>query len=678
MSENRTNSEIRPITGLRAIAILSVLFYHIDHSLIERGFLGVDLFFVISGFVVANSVLRRSSPPSVLQFYYARLRRIFPPLAVMLALSLAAGYVFLLPDPFVDTARQAFATVLLHANYYFYLNTNYFTDAAASRLLLHTWSLSVEEQFYLLFPIILFVRKRWAILLGAAAVFGFSLFYTYNLLIAGENQLAFYSIGTRCWQFSLGIIGAVVFSTPFMERVTKWPVALPAQAASLSVLLFCLFVPTAFEHNLKIQIALSLAALVLLIFSTARSIINSCLAWLPFRYFGLISYSLYLYHWPVVVLLKSLIDEAVPFGIAVVTLSAGLATLSFYLVEEPFRRSATFRIDHWPRLVTTAASAAIVLLISTQVITRTDGLPSRLPESVKMAQQAKIMTPEFRECYDPKGTDYKVSVLAFAREDKLCRMGPPEQRAGGDLDFILIGDSHAYAMASAVQSAALATGKRGILAAYAGCPALSGLTHGMAADLKCAEFFDAAAALVRKHHIKTVLLISRWSVYLFGGLPSGLDAKTPAVLQIAAHYNDPIRPFHAFDVGLKSTAELFKDLDVVFVLPVPQQRIDVPAVAVPNFMFRRSIDRFFVPASISRERRQKIEDHLKPFISENFRILDPSKKLCDENVCRATNGRTVLYYDDDHLSTAGAKLFEPDFEDILGGLSNAHPHSASR
>ncbi|MGY3117729.1 peptidoglycan/LPS O-acetylase OafA/YrhL [Bradyrhizobium sp. S3.14.4] len=417
-------TEIRPITGLRAIAVLSVLFYHVDKSLIERGFLGVDLFFVISGFVVATSAFRRPAPTPILAFYYARLRRIFPALVTMIILTLAASYFLLLPPPFVDTANQATATLLIRANYFFYETTNYFADAATSRIFLHTWSLSVEEQFYLAFPLILFIRNRLIIGAIAAVACALSFHHSFSLIAAGDGQLAFYGIGSRCWQFSLGLIGAIIANSRYAIR--KNIANGPAQLLGIAIILACLFAPSSFGHNLKTQAALSIAALLFLILSTQETSANAIMSLRPLRFFGLISYSLYLYHWPVIVFLRMYIEDPRRLAAGAMLISTTLATASYYSVETFFRRSPIWTIPHWPRLVGAASATSAAALIACFFVIRTDGVPSRLPKSAKMALAAKVMSPEFHKCFDPPGTDFEVSIPEMAALDKLCRLGPAE------------------------------------------------------------------------------------------------------------------------------------------------------------------------------------------------------------------------------------------------------------
>lgn len=658
--------EIRPITGLRALAVLAVLLFHIDANLAPNGYLGVDLFFVISGFVVTNRLLRIRQIRDLPEFYYGRIRRLLPALIVLFILFMAVGWFFMLPEQLVDAARQVRAGVLIHANYYFLHNTSYFSPDASTRMFLHIWSLSVEEQFYILFPILIVLAKpQWAKFILVCVVGGASFFYARHLLMTDQNMVAFYSLFARAWQFAIG--GAALFALIFANRFTptsviRWVSML--QVPALVGLVAILFFPLDMFPEFRIQRALCVAAATLLLTSTQTSKINRVLGCDFLRYFGLRSYSIYLYHWPLIVLTTVYVDADLYFLASMFFISVLLGDLSYRYVENPFRKVEIFRQAYWWRLTGSATLIAVGLVGFTTAVINSDGAKWRLPSRVQHAIAASSdMATNLSGCFDPPGArPYQVVLPERAENNELCRIGSPTRTK---MDFALLGDSHGFSMAPAVDAAGREVGKNGLLAVHAACPPLSGMTHGMASDHQCARFFDAVLQTILEQDIKLIFLVARWDLYLFGGMPNGLDAATPAVLQYADDYNSPIRPLEAFEDGVSQTLDVFKGRTVVFVQDNPQHLNNIPAVAAANRMIGRSIDRYLIDRKTVESRWKVIRRTLEKVKTGDLVILETLDRLCPQLLCRYEIGGKIIYWDDDHLNRSGALLFTKDFAELM-------------
>lgn len=669
------SSEIRPITGLRALAVLAVVLFHIDADFAPYGYLGVDLFFVISGFVVTNRLLRVRRAGELAEFYYGRVRRLFPALAVTFMVFLAIGWFVTLPEQFVDAAEQARAGVLIHANYYFLFNTDYFSPDASTRIFLHIWSLSVEEQFYIIFPImIVIVRPRWTKALLVGVVGAASFFYARHLLMTGQDMVAFYSLFARAWQFAVGSIAllALVLANRFLPPSTlRWFSVL--QLPSLAVVVMGFFLPADLFPEFRIQRALCLAAAVLLFTSTQNSMANRGLGSDFLRYFGLRSYSIYLYHWPLIVLASVFMNAGWAFWVSMFFGSVLLGDLSYRFIENPFRRSAGFNFGRWPRLASAATASALLIVGFSTAVIAYDGLPSRLPARVQEAIAAgSDMDSDLARCFDPPGRPYQEVLPEIAEKDELCRIGDADATK---LSFALIGDSHGFSMSPAIDAAGKKAGQKGLMAVHAACPPLSGMTHGMASDHQCARFFDAVRQSIIDHDIRVIFLVARWDLYLFGGMPGGIDAATPAILQYADDYNSPIRPLQAFADGVTRTLNAFPGRTVVFVQDNPQHLNSIPIVAAANRMIGRSIDRYLVDRDTVEQRWQQVRNILDQKATANLIVFETLDRLCPENLCSYEQDGKIIYWDDDHLNRTGAMLFSDDFAGMMDKYG--HPESQS-
>jgi len=363
------------IDGLRAVAVLSVFCYHLYPQLLPGGFLGVDVFFVISGYLITLIILRenRQGIFSFAHFYARRVKRIFPALFVVLLLSALVGVFLLVPDTYVNFMASARYAAAQLANFFFARKVSYFEEGFAGQPLLHTWSLGVEEQFYLCWPLLIFLcfyllRRTGRAADGAAAapsagyredrqtgsrvrrtvlavfvVLAVLSFAAGFVLAETEPKLAFYMFYTRAWEFCVG--GAVA-----LRSAAQRPAAGTAAVAGVTGLLLLgysfLFVGQSYLGRSFLQIGVLLPCLgaALVIYAGGRSgAINRLLAGTVVVGIGRISYSLYLYHWPVIIFYKIFSNDheiGLPAAAAIVALSLALATLSYFLVEQPARKTS--------------------------------------------------------------------------------------------------------------------------------------------------------------------------------------------------------------------------------------------------------------------------------------------------------------------------------------------------
>jgi peptidoglycan/LPS O-acetylase OafA/YrhL len=377
------------IDGMRAIAVVSVIVFHLWAQAAPGGYLGVDIFFVISGYLIGSGIksdLDRDAF-SLLKFYERRIRRIVPALVVVLAVSTVAALLILYPPNLDRFGRSLGAATLSLSNFYFWQTSGYFQQQAGAMPLLHTWSLAVEEQFYLLFPLIamlLFkVVRRW---LGIViwSLLGLSL--ASSVWVSLDNpDTAFYLPQFRAWELLLGAaVPFAGFRLPGSHLIRQLVAAMGVALVGWAIA----FEPFSPAIN---SIPACLGAIALIMSGGVSAVgrqteVSRVLGSAPMRFVGLVSYSLYLWHWPLIVFTKRyfLTTELTwQQGVAIALATFALAVLSWRFVEGPFRKAKARR---W-RVFSYAAAAGAVLVVAGGVLYLTHGLPDRgSPEMVKIAK----------------------------------------------------------------------------------------------------------------------------------------------------------------------------------------------------------------------------------------------------------------------------------------------------
>lgn len=423
------------IDGLRCLAVLPVVLFHAGFARLSGGFVGVDVFFVISGYLITGILVREMDAGqfSLGRFYERRIRRIMPAaLAVTLA-SLICGIAFLMPPDARKLGESAIATTLSVANIYFYHVVDYFESASGNLPLLHAWSLGVEEQFYLVLPFVLWISIRHARRHLVAVLAGITVlsFAASLWAVAWYPKAAFYQLPFRAWELGIGALLAVLPERPGLWRGRAWL----AEAAGLaglaliggSILLLDEMVPF---PGLAALPACAGAGLV--IASGASGTWTARLLSLPpARFVGLISYSLYLWHWPVLVLARLAVPRE-PLGrVEAVLISLLLAWLSWLFIERPFRGERMPR----GRLFALVGIATAAVLALSATLAATGGLPGRY-------DAATVRLAAFLD-YDPSPVYREGRCFVTDRRPEPIDVSACIPPADGAPRVLLMGDSHA-------------------------------------------------------------------------------------------------------------------------------------------------------------------------------------------------------------------------------------------
>lgn len=666
------------IEGLRAVAVVSVILFHLQGSLLPGGFTGVDIFFVISGFVVTASMLGRrfETIGSLLLFFYARrLVRIMPALLVMLLAAIYATQLFVpnawLSDAVQQTAKWAFVGA---SNIALARKTDtYFSPRAQFNPFVHTWSLGVEEQFYLLFPFIMYWHQRLG---GArlsrrrvewlAAGLAVASFAACGLLAAHEHRFAFYLIPARFWELGVGMLLCLTIDG-WRPRLAAAGAATRAAltGGSLALLAIGFAIPEtdAFPFPLALLPVAGSAGLIALACALPATPVSRVLAASLPRLIGRLSYSLYLWHWPIFVLFRWTVGlDSVGLALAALAITVLLASLSYLLVETPTRGSV--RLRNLPRqavvlgalMATAAAGFAGVMLF-------------RLHDSLTLSRtrDAVAWYADERRPLDPKHTHCALDSGSVPFSDgTITRWAPrrcsvPEQQAR----LVVIGDSHAVAYAPMIRQLSADLGVPVTMYTRPNCGFLR-LNRPMAQPGECRAFDDAAfrtlKATLRRGDVLFVpdLRLDRLSEE-FEVLPPAAAGR--AVERARAD---------AFAEG-RAVLSALTATGARVVLEAPK-----PIFRAPPFRCADWFDRgnpicaggLSIPAPVLQTMRAPALASERRLAAEipGVSVWDPFPVLCPGAVCHAIGPEGPRFFDADHVSGHGNDMLYPSFRATMAEL----------
>jgi len=665
------------IDGLRALAVVPVLFFHAGLGC-PGGFVGVDVFFVISGYLItrlltADLTERRFS---LFRFYERRIRRIFPALfAVLLASTVVTWFIFMPPEFALFGKSMAMAAVFA-SNIGFWQEAGYFDTVAQFKPLLHTWSLGIEEQFYVLFPLLLaglyrFMPTRTTLVIGllSAASFLFSTVWVY-----AAPDSAFFLLPARFWELGLGCLLALA------PAASGWQATRAAAVCSVGLVLIATAVFGISERTPFPGAAALLpcvgAALVIMAGGTGNAV-SRVLGSRPLVLVGLVSYSLYLWHWPLIVLAQYRLGHLLttPEAALVIALSFALALVSWRYIEQPARQRHFFA-DR--RALFGAAAAMMVAAVTAGLaIQAQGGLPGRLPAAVQaIYAQKQDRSPFLRPNCFADNSD-KGLESESVRPGVNCPMGA---QGAGHTTFLVWGDSHAAAMAPAIDLAGMRFNQRGLFVGRAGCPPLLNYdttsSHGQRREA-CRDQNDATIKLIKDQNIRLVFLVARWPREVLGA-QNGTEGP----------FYDPTVPYITVDrsgqvaVALDSTVGALTALGirVVLVMDVPEPGYDVPLSLARADMRERAPQ--VNPTRVAVDARQKLARQTLQQVAIKWgaHLVDPTPAFCDQVLCHVEVGGVSRYTDADHITRRAAlditHLFDDSFAAVISGTPRSMDNAA--
>lgn len=636
------------LDGIRAIAVLSVVLFHAGVTIIPGGYVGVDIFFVLSGFLITSIIYKQinSSSFTFSDFYWRRFRRILPALFFMIFVVGLVSYKILVPELFKDFAISAWTTALFSSNIYFWTEAGYFQKAAELKPLLHTWSLGVEEQYYIFFPFLMIFIAKWAprrftVVLMTVGILSLllSIYAVYNKPIA-----TFYLLPTRLWELLVGSLLAVS-NIPTLKRKITINLVSWTGLALLSAPMIFYSDNTIFPGLAALPPCLGTVLIIWSLKNHHNTSLKRILSFKPLVFVGKVSYSFYLWHWPVLVLCKyyAIDDFTIADNLLALFAAFLISCFSWLVVEKPFRTNfETFPKRRMFELTFTSI-AAVTLMGMT--VSYKNGMPSRFDVNlVNIIAAADDKSAYTNECND----------LELENPDvDFCSMGTAKE---GMPRFLLWGDSHAGAIAPVFDAVASEENIKGTFASWSGCPPLLGVQRKHAGQKRdcLADRKFIKNYIEENKQLETIILFARWSFYV-ENKPYG-NEKTGRLMALEYNGEKVVKPDLMVQKALEKTVSWLKAINkkVVIIMPVPEVGLDVPS-ELTKLIIRPS-DRDIRPTMVAYQNRQSKFFDIAEGLRDKYgvKLLYPHEYMCDQKYCNVIKKGIPLYFDDDHLSIYGA------------------------
>lgn len=637
------------INALRAIAVISVVIFHFYPQILTGGFAGVDVFFVISGFLMTGIIMRGFEKENfnLIQFYIARCNRIIPALAVLCFVLIILGWFILLPTEYKDLGKHVASSITFISNMIYWRESGYFDTSSLTKWLLHTWSLSVEWQFYMLYPIYLMILKKiFNIKLLPIVIYTtFILSLTIGIYLTSKApSFAYFSLFGRAWELLLG--GCVYFiaqNKTYKNNLFYLGITL--------IIASSFFIDSSMQWPGYLALIPTLgAALVLLSNNQNSYLVQNSLV----QKLGLYSYSIYLWHWPIVVFLHYF--NLTEYSILGIIFSIFLGYLSYTYIES--WKITKLHFDSFSLKFISIYMSFTITILGICIYT-TKGMPFRMDYKVIVAETE-------RENINKNGC----IVNSDNPESKIpsCYLGN-----NNSVDIILIGDSHAYSTATALATSTNNT--NGLLVMSRGaCPFfINMLQTNNTLDTPCLKDNKLRFDFLTKIHNTPIVLAGRWEWYLSG--ETDKNRKNIPPMYFTGSYKERLNQLKTeltqTIMEIKKTGKTM----IYIVLPIPEMEVNIPNAVAKRLQHNDS-----ELIKISKQQYLYRANNIRNMFFElaqkfNLILLDPSEFLCDENFCYAEHKDRPIYYDNDHLSEYGNKLLIPMFERIVLPQPESSNHS---
>ncbi len=627
------------IDGLRAVAILPVVFFHAG-ILFPGGYVGVDIFFVISGYLITSLIQKdfKSGQFNLLDFWERRARRIIPAMSVVIVSTLVAGWFLLLPYDFKEIAQSAIAQSAMLSNFYFWREGGYFAGPADLKPLLHMWSLAVEEQFYLIIaPVALILFRgldRFTSLAVALLMLG-SFLWSIDR-VSSAPDAAFYLLPSRAWELLLGTFMAIHGDRAVLKRcyaeIVSW-----LGAIAIVYALFAYDHTTAFPGTAALLPCFGAAALIWS-HSMGSTFLGKVLSLLPMVFIGRISYSLYLWHWPILAYANyfDVIHSSTTLPFLLVALSILAGGFSWLWIETPFRSRKVCETRKSILFVSTCA--LLLIFLSGILIHSKQGFRHRFSEQTLRYADARIdKNPRRNETMDLPGTSF--SQNGFPRIGNILDPRDPI--------LLVIGDSHCDALLPVIERLCIDYRLPAIVAnrhATFPLPTVYGIGDNIEKHRFQQQVIESINSTTNLQH---VLLVGRWIAYKNAFLDKGIFLNFHNKLQ-------------------KRGVQLW------LFRQVPEPIRNVPRTLALNTHFARLNKHPGVDYSQSLQNRKKTHELFEQLETHGAHVMDPFEWFFpDKTRSLVKSNGYALFFDDNHLSAFGAMQLRPIIEPMFSQISKS-------
>lgn len=642
----------KDINGLRAIAVIAVVLFHFNASWMPGGFAGVDVFFVISGFLMTGIIFKgiEQDSFSILKFYVARVNRIIPALALLCFALLIFGWFYLTQMEYEALGKHVASSLSFVSNFIYWTEIGYFDAVSNEKWLLHTWSLSVEWQFYILYPLILvFIRKLLSIktiklMLIMATVLGFIF-----CVIASYKwpNTSYYLLPARVWEMT---IGGVAYLYPFTLQKNKKKLV---ECIGLALVVGSYFLVSA-DNPWPGYLALFPVVGAFLIIQAQRndSIFTGNVV---FQKIGSWSYSIYLWHWPIVVVIYkfSLDDTYVYLGII---LSLFLGFLSYKYIEKISFPTDMSNLLGCFRIVPVYIALTVGLLGMLMLV------KSEAISSLRFGKLEILIAEQQKK-------DPRLPICGKVEKG----ISPSCIYGHGPVKAIVIGDSHSQSQNVAIGNRASLSGGSILSLGLSSCSTIKNVysinKSNQNPDYNCGQLVSNSIDMAAKEYPNIpIIIINRLSSYLYGDNEYEnfqLTSPTHFVDKLFTERSDEYRINFANHM-ISTICEFTKKNPVYLVKPTPEMVQNVPIAMLASLTLSGNTNTVKIPIDEYKKRHNfafKIQEDAVKICGA--KILDPTTYLCDKNYCYGDINGIPLYFDDDHLSSYGSELISPIYDEVF-------------
>jgi len=652
------------IDGLRSIAVIPVILFHAGFEFFSGGFIGVDVFFVISGYLITTILIEdiENKRFSVLNFYERRARRILPALFFVMLCSIPFALLWMTPWELKDFSQSLVAVSLFASNILFWRKSGYFAEASEENTMIHTWSLAVEEQYYILFPLFLFLAWRygknrvfWIIVVLAAVSLALSEWGWRN-----KDSANFFLLPTRAWELFTGSITAFIIQKNGVKNNNI------LSFIGFSAIIFSIFV---YDKNTPFPSVYALVPVIgvalIILFANRQTYIAKLLSTKLLVGVGLISYSLYLWHQPLFAFarIRSIDAPSQALMVLLIVASIILAIFSWKYIEQPFRRKSGL-LKNRKQVFTTSIIGILIFIILGLAGHISKGFIQFYPKKIQLKIQ---LIDSAKRSVNP----YREKCHLSENKIKHPREGCVDFLIDGKAQVVMLGDSHSDAISYNVQELLKKNNISSYAISYSGCIGFPGLyrVDNRNINYKCHEYNLSMLEYARNIGAKTLIITSRFPLYLngnrydneLGGLEEGGAAYVDLIKykETPLPFDSDIRRKRVKDFYQKALKKLLQEFNVVLVYPIPEAGWYVPEYVIKQMRIGGNNNHTLL-SSYNNRNNDVFEVFNNVDSNKLFRVL-PAKTFCNklENKCYLSDDKGVYYRDDDHLSAYGAKLLAP-------------------
>ena len=654
-----SNIKYRPdVDGLRAVSVFLVILFHMNADWIPGGFIGVDMFFVISGFIITSAIYPQISTNdfSFNLFYVKRIKRILPLFYLVVCTCLIFSYWLHTPNDFASFADSWRYASSFIANIYFEKHSGYFAPTSETLPLLHTWSLSIEEQFYFVWPVVLIISARYLsksslatfIILSLVGLVGYSQYLTVTV-----PETGYYFIQSRAFELLIGGLLAILSANKPLKDLLPWYFfnlfGITGLVAVIS-LAWILNESDSFPGINALWVVAS-ACLIILSGENQRSIVSRILSTRPIVFMGRLSYSLYLWHWPVLAFYRYYYIDFTVMDAAV----CGLVTLVLSVVSWRFFETRLRHVPmkkRWVYLFYLILPIAISVIVAKN-IAHHDGYPQRFPKT------ALELYSQSTSSFDDQKPFLQQVEGYFPFEPYVIG------NSSAPISTFIWGDSHAGHYRSFIDEMGKQENFASLFGGIGGCPPLLGvdlLKYGEP-EIGCTKLNDELVRVIERRKPKLVFIAARWAMYTETTRSPG-EKGSRVFLGDASDYSESVaNSRRALELGLRNTIKRLLESNVT---PVILEQVPDYSFKPSNCWFKKELYSWMqdVPCDIDRKsvaKRFAFVNQLFATLKSDFpevQFISVMDVLCDERLCRSKVNDVPLYEDNNHLNADGARALE--------------------